>query len=72
MENEARKFKCIKCEYTKYEVGQLRVAGGFWTKIFNIQNLKFNAISCRNCGYTEIYKDGTKKTGENILDFFTN
>mgnify|MGYP003956539453 CR=1 FL=1 len=65
-------YKCIKCKNKKYEIGQLRAAGGFWTKIFNIQNLKFNTISCNSCGYTEIYKDDIKKTGENILDFFTN
>ena len=72
MKKELKNFKCIKCENSEYEIGQLRATGSFWTKIFNIQNLKFNTVSCKNCGYTEIYKDGAKRTGENILDFFTN
>jgi uncharacterized protein len=66
------KHKCIKCDNSEFSKGQLRAAGGFWTKIFNIQNLKFHTISCKHCGYTEIYKDSAENTGENILDFFTN
>ncbi|MDA1197394.1 MAG: zinc ribbon domain-containing protein [Nanoarchaeota archaeon] len=48
----------------------MRAAGGFWSKIFDIQNKKFQSISCTNCGYTEFYKKG-KKSGENIIDFLT-
>jgi len=63
--------KCIKCNSGDFTQGQLRAAGGFWTKLFNIQNLTFNTISCEQCGYTEVYKKGTSKA-ENVLDFFTN
>jgi uncharacterized protein len=66
------KFKCLKCAGTEYDTGEIRAAGGFWTKIFNIQNRKFNTISCSHCGYTEIYSNKKAGTGENILDFFTN
>ncbi|PIZ95701.1 MAG: hypothetical protein COX81_00305 [Candidatus Magasanikbacteria bacterium CG_4_10_14_0_2_um_filter_37_12] len=41
-------FKCFKCGYTHCDVGELRAAGGFWSKIFNIQGRKFNTISYTN------------------------
>jgi len=71
MQKELKDKKCSKCENDEFEIGQLRAAGGFWTKLFNIQNLKFVTLICKKCGYTELYKKGTK-TAENILDFFTN
>ncbi len=65
-------YKCPKCENNEFESGQLRATGGFWTKIFNIQNLKFITITCKKCGYTELYKDKAGGTSENILDFLAN
>ena len=35
---------------------QLRAAGGFWTKIFDIQSRELTTVSCEKCGFTEIYK----------------
>jgi|APSaa5957512576_1039674.scaffolds.fasta_scaffold00060_49 uncharacterized protein len=64
-------FKCSKCGDISCEAGQMRATSGFWTKLFNIQNLKFSTLICNNCGFTELYKKETKKA-ENILDFFTN
>jgi predicted nucleic-acid-binding Zn-ribbon protein len=71
MQEEFKNRKCSKCESTEFTVGQLRATGGFWTKLFNIQNLKFVTLICKACGYTELYKKGTR-SAENILDFFTN
>ena len=68
---ENKQYQCIKCNSLEFTSGQLRAVGGFWTKLFNIQNLKFITLSCNTCGYTELYKKGTR-TAENILDFFTN
>ena len=64
-------YKCTKCSNTTYETGQLRAAGGFCGKIFDVQSVKMVTITCSNCGYSELFK---KKTGtpEDILDFFTN
>ena len=66
------KYKCSKCGNTEYDSGEIRATGGFWTKIFNIQNRKFITLSCKKCGYTELYSKAGAKTAENILDFFTN
>ncbi|MFT5360239.1 MAG: putative nucleic-acid-binding Zn-ribbon protein, partial [Candidatus Paceibacteria bacterium] len=48
---EYKNYKCAKCESQEFDSGQLRAAGGFWTKLFNIQNLTFVTLSCKKCGY---------------------
>lgn len=62
-------YKCSKCGNEEYETGQMRTAGGFLSKMFDIQNKKFITISCKKCGFTEVYK---KKSGaaSNIADWF--
>jgi len=62
---------CAKCNNREYEVGEMRVTGSFWTKIFNIQNKKYSSVSCSKCSYTEFYKDQSASTLTNIFDFFT-
>jgi len=61
-------YKCIKCGCDQYETDQFQATGGTLSKIFDVQNKKFITISCKKCGYTELYK-GTTSTGGNILDF---
>ena len=68
----ALKYNCSKCGNLEYDSGEIRTTGGFWTKIFNIQNKKFVSISCKKCGYTEFYSKTGARTAENILDFLTN
>ena len=65
-------YKCSKCKWLEYESGEMRVSGGLWTKIFNIQNKKFITVSCKDCGYTDIYKASKTRTAENVFDFFMN
>lgn len=65
------KYKCEKCGNKKYKSGQIRAAGGFWQKIFDIQDKKFITISCEKCGYTDMYLAKKGSTAENVLDFFT-
>ncbi|WP_066870459.1 zinc ribbon domain-containing protein [Clostridium mediterraneense] len=62
-----RQFVCPKCNHTEYESDQFQATGGNLSKVFNVQNKKFITISCKNCGFTELYK-GTTSTGMNILD----
>ncbi|MBL4587479.1 MAG: zinc ribbon domain-containing protein [Flavobacteriales bacterium] len=66
------RYQCPKCQTRQYTTGEIRTTGGFWSKIFNIQNRKFISISCDNCGYTEFYNKKGSSTAENILDLFTN
>ncbi len=61
-------YKCVKCGNTEYETDEFRATGGRLSKVFDIQNKRFQTVSCTRCGYTELYKAVTS-TGENVLDF---
>ena len=65
-------WSCQKCSHKEYEVGEMRVAGSFWTKIFNIQNKKYSSVTCLKCSYTEFYKGHPSSRFGNVFDFFTN
>lgn len=64
-------YRCPKCGDTRYETGEIRAAGGFWSKIFDVQGSRFTAVTCSRCKYTEFFKAKTSMLG-NIFDFFTN
>jgi len=64
-------WSCPKCNQKEYEVGEMRVTGSFWTKIFNIQNKKYSSVSCSKCYYTEFYKGQPSSGLANIFDLFT-
>lgn len=70
-DNNNRRWICPKCGCEEYEQDQFQATGGMFSKLFDIQNKKFITVSCKKCGYTEIYKRGTSTFG-NIIDFFTN
>lgn len=65
----AQNWSCPKCGYAGYETGQFAATGGGLSKLFDVQNKRFNTVSCTSCGYTEIYKAETGGL-ENILDLF--
>lgn len=64
-------YICPKCSGEEYETDQFAATGGGLSKMFDIQNKKYSTVSCKKCGYTELYK-GTTSTLSNIFDFFTN
>lgn len=64
------KFKCPKCSSSLYEIDEFRAVGGFWTKVFDIQNKRFTTVTCTRCKYTEIYKIPSSQLG-NVFDFIT-
>jgi len=68
---QALSYHCPKCGNNTYELGEMRAAGGFWSKIFDVQGKKFSSVTCQRCKYTEFYK-GDSSTLGNIFDFFTN
>ncbi|MBT4442558.1 MAG: GTP-binding protein [Oceanospirillaceae bacterium] len=65
-----KKWSCIKCGNRDYAAGEIRVSGGFWSRIFDVQNKKYSAVTCTKCSYTEFYK-GSSSTLGNVFDFFT-
>ena len=68
MNMEKKQYICPKCGFQQYESDQFQATGGNFAKIFDVQNKKFITISCRQCGYTELYK-GQGSDGWDILDF---
>lgn len=64
-------WKCPKCGEIEFEKDQFQATGGTFAKLFDVQNKKFVTISCKRCGYTEIYK-AVSNAGENFFDFFTS
>ena len=64
-------YVCPKCGCREYEADRLQATGGNFAKIFDVQNKKFVTVSCRQCGYTELYKQQGSDAWD-ILDFFTN
>lgn len=64
-------WKCAKCGHEEFEKDQFQATGGNFAKIFDVQNKKFITVSCKECGYTELYKQGSG-TAMNILDFLMN
>jgi predicted nucleic-acid-binding Zn-ribbon protein len=67
-----KQFSCVKCNSWEYEVDNIRTTGSGFSRFFDIQNRKFTAISCKRCGYTELYKAGRGSTAGSILDFITS
>jgi len=65
------KWQCPKCNNHQFETDQFSAAGGFFAKIFDVQNKKFTTVTCSVCKFTEIYKADTSTLG-NVFDFFTN
>ena len=43
---------------------------GKYSRFFDVQDKKFQAVSCAQCGYTEIYRGNTSALANNF-DFFT-
>lgn len=67
-----KSFTCSKCGQKKAVVDKIRTTGSGFTRFFNIQNRLFTAVSCSDCGYTELYRNDVSGSGSNILDFLTN
>ena len=68
----SKSYQCPKCNNTTYQKDKIRATGSGFSKIFDIQNKRFIAITCSNCSYTEFYKEGDSSTLSNIFDFLTN
>ncbi len=68
---EHTNYKCPKCGNRQFETDEFRATGGFWSKIFDVQNKRFTTVTCTQCTYTEIYRADSSTLG-NVFDFFTN
>ena len=60
-------WKCPKCNNQDFETDTIRATGDGLSRLFDIQNRKFTAVTCQRCSYTEFYR-GTTRTIDNIFD----
>ena len=65
-----RKWSCLRCSGSEYDASEIRVSGGNWSRMFNVQNKKYSAVTCGKCGFTEFYKVDASKLG-NVFDFLS-
>lgn len=64
------KYKCVKCAGEAYDLGEIRAAGGFWSKIFDVQGRRFTTVTCQRCKYTEFFRADSSMIGT-LFDLFT-
>jgi predicted nucleic-acid-binding Zn-ribbon protein/peroxiredoxin len=62
-------YVCSKCGYGDAEVQDLSATSGMMSRMVNLQNRRFTAVSCRQCKYTDLYKTESGKL-RNIFDLF--
>lgn len=58
---------CPKCGHEDAEVDQIATTGMGLTRLFDVQNRRFNVVTCTNCGYTEFYRG---RDADIIVDLF--
>ncbi|MCO6357505.1 hypothetical protein BXY85_2856 [Roseivirga pacifica] len=65
-------YTCTKCGNRAFDTDTISTTGTGLSRFFDLQNRRFTAVSCRNCGYTEFYKGDKASTISTIFDFFTS
>ena len=64
-------FTCTKCGGTDYTRNEMRAEGGLLSAAFDISTNRFTAVSCENCGFTELYRRNAG-TGSKVFDFLVS
>ena len=65
------RFKCPKCQSQGAITKRIATAGTGISKILDIEHNQFVTVSCKNCGFTELYNPEVlvgKRTLGSILD----
>jgi len=70
-EQLSERFVCAKCTHRGATTKRITATGAGLSKLFDIQHNQFVTVSCRNCGYTEVFNpevlEGKRALGS-ILD----
>ncbi len=64
-------YHCPKCGHRACDTGEMHVAGGMWSKIFNVEGRKLTTVTCAQCKYTELFAVDSSKL-QNVFDFIVN
>ncbi len=70
MAAEPVSYSCARCSNPSFTDEEVRMTGK-WGRFFDMQSKKFTAVTCDNCGYTELYRQQSGTMGK-ILDFITS
>ena len=62
---ERLNYTCPKCGNMQYEIGEFRAAGGFLSKVFDVQSKRFSTVTCTRCRTSSSML-------VNVFDLFTN
>jgi uncharacterized protein len=64
-------FVCTKCKHRGAAIESLSMSGTGLSRLFEMQPYRYAFVSCKNCGYTEVYNldilEGADDLG-NLLD----
>ncbi len=67
----AARFVCAKCHHQGGRTKRFAATGTGLSKLIDLQHNKYLAVSCLNCGYTEVYDpemlEGKHRLGD-VLD----
>jgi predicted nucleic-acid-binding Zn-ribbon protein len=58
---------CPKCGHTEADVDDIATTGNGVSRLLDVQNRRFRAVSCTRCGYTEFYKG---RRPSEVIDLF--
>ncbi|MHB1417525.1 MAG: zinc ribbon domain-containing protein [Chloroflexota bacterium] len=71
-EELAQRFVCAKCSGIGADVRSLAMAGTGLSRLLDWQRNEYVFVSCRHCGYTEVYNkdtiDSARGRGMDVLD----
>jgi uncharacterized protein len=59
-------FVCSKCGERGAHVEHLAMSGTGLSRLLEVQNYRYAFVSCRNCGYTEVYNLRTLEGRDDI------
>jgi uncharacterized protein len=66
------RFKCPKCKHQGAKTRRFAATGAGFSRFIDIQHNVFLAVSCKHCGFTEVYDPRVIEGSSNlmnILDF---
>ena len=67
-----QQWSCGKCDSQEAETGTIRTTGDWASRYLNMQNQKFDYVSCAQCGYTDFFRAAGGGGWRNVLDVLTN
>jgi len=65
----AEEFVCRHCGKTGANVDRLAMSGTGISRLLEIQPYRYAFVSCRNCGYTEVFNLKTLEGKDNLGTF---